>query len=187
MSDKQKKEERKKNKNLEKELREYEDSMMNGNAPEAAMSRKSPDSSPEVPRPKRIRTEVINVDSGKDAGVKETCTVIQSAAVRNLQTSTGLNTSMTTAYTETSRDNANLMAITKDPLSIRPSGHQSTGPKITETSGHPAPSAWINQGTSNVAVTARVELNPRLIPKPVMTKSVMTNVINLTAERAPGS
>ncbi len=190
MSDNQRKElvkERRKNKDLEKELRGYEDSVMSGSVPRAALSQKSPDSSPEVPRPKRIRTDVINVDSDKRTGTQEkevaVHKLLQTAAVRDLQRATGLNTSMTTAYTETPRDNANLMAITKDPLSIRPSGHQTAGPKITETSSHPAPPAWTNQGTSNVAVTARAaELNPRLIPKPVM-----TNVINLPAERANGS
>ncbi len=108
LSDKQKKEliqERKKNKDIERELREYEDSVMSGIVPKAAISRKSPDSSPEVPKPKRIRTEVINVDSDKKV--------------------TTLSTSMTTAYTATPRDDANLKVMTKDPLSIRPLSHQS--------------------------------------------------------------
>jgi hypothetical protein len=85
---------------------------MSGIAPKAAISRKSPDSSPEVPKPKRIRTEVINVDSDKKA--------------------TNLNTSMTTAYTETPRDNANLKVMTKDPVSIRPLGHQAAEQTLGE-------------------------------------------------------
>jgi hypothetical protein len=164
-SDNQRKElakERKKNKDLEKELREYEDSVMSGIVPKAAMSRKSPDSSPDIPTPKRIRTEVINVDSDKKA--------------------MNLNMSMTTAYTETPRNNANLKVMTNDPSSIRPSGHQAAEQTMGEASTLPAPLAWTNQESSSAAVKTRAELNPRLLPKPVM-----TNVINPPVERAPGS
>jgi hypothetical protein len=165
LSDKQKKElnqERQKNKDLEKELREYEDSVMSGIVPKTVMSRKSPDSSPEVPKPKRIRTGVINIDSNKKA--------------------TSLNTSMTTAYTETPRDNANLKVMTKDPSSIRPLGHQAAEQTMGEANSRPAPLAWTNQESSSAAVKTRAELNPRLLLKPVM-----TNVINPPVERAPGS
>jgi hypothetical protein len=51
--------ERKRNKDLEKELKDYEDSVMSG-VPKSVVSRKSPDSSPEVPKPKRIRTDRDN-------------------------------------------------------------------------------------------------------------------------------
>ncbi len=63
LCDKQKKEllkERKRNKELEEELRVYEDSVVNGTAvPKETMLRKSPDSSPEVPNPKRARVDLI--------------------------------------------------------------------------------------------------------------------------------
>ncbi len=59
LCDKQKKEllkERKRNKELEEELRAFEDSVMNGTAlPKETMMRKSPKSSPEVPNPKGQR------------------------------------------------------------------------------------------------------------------------------------
>jgi hypothetical protein len=61
--------ERKKNKDLEKDLRDYEDGVMNGSAlPKAVITRKSPESSPEAPKPKRIKTEervIKNVDVGR--------------------------------------------------------------------------------------------------------------------------
>jgi hypothetical protein len=60
---KQKKEllqERKKNKELDEELRVFEDSVMNGTAlPKETMMMKSPDSSPEVPNPKMARVDLI--------------------------------------------------------------------------------------------------------------------------------
>jgi hypothetical protein len=60
---KQKKEllqERKKNKVLEQELRVFEDSVINGTALlKETMMRKSPDSSPEVPNPKKARVDLI--------------------------------------------------------------------------------------------------------------------------------
>ncbi len=58
-------------------MRDYEDSVMNGNVPKAAVSRKSPDSSPDVPKPKRIRTEVINVDSEKKTEVQDKETALK--------------------------------------------------------------------------------------------------------------
>jgi hypothetical protein len=61
--DKQKKEllkERKRNKELEEELRAYEDSVINGTAfPKETTQRKSPDSSPEVPKPKRAKVDLV--------------------------------------------------------------------------------------------------------------------------------
>jgi hypothetical protein len=155
--------ERKKNKDLEKELRDYEDSMMSGIVPKVAISRKSPDSSPDVPKPKRIKKGAVEVDSDKKAAT--------------------LDTSMTTAYTETPRDNSNLRVITKDPFSsIRPSGHQAAEQTLEETSACTAPQAWTNQASSNAAVKSRAEVNPRLLPA-----RVMTNAITIPIERAPGS
>ncbi len=124
--------ERKKNKDLEKELRDYEDSVMSGIVPKAAISRKSPDSSLEVPKPKRIRKDMEEVSRDKKA--------------------TTLDTSMTTAYTETPRDNSNLKVMTKDPSSIRPSGHQAAEQTMEETSARTAPQAWTNQESSTAAV-----------------------------------
>jgi hypothetical protein len=64
LCDKQKKEriqERKRNKELEEELRAFEDSVMNGTAlPKETTMRKSPESSPEVPNPKRAKVDVID-------------------------------------------------------------------------------------------------------------------------------
>jgi hypothetical protein len=95
---------------------------------------------------------------------------------------TNLNTSMTSAYTATPRDDANLKVITKNPLSIRPLSHQPAEQTTGGTNNRPAPQAWANQESSSAAVKTRAVLNPRLLPKPVM-----TNVINPPAERAPGS
>jgi hypothetical protein len=89
---------------------------------------------------------------------------------------------MTTAYTETPRDNANLKVMTKDPSSIRPSGQQAAEQTMGEASTLPAPLAWTNQESSSAAVKTRAVLNPKLLPKPVM-----TNVINPPVGRAPGS
>ncbi len=130
--------------------------------PKAAISRKSPDSSPEVPKPKRIRKDVIDVDSDTKA--------------------TALDTAMTTAYTETVRDHSNLRVITKDPSSIRPLGQQAAERTMGETSARTAPPAWTNQESSSAAVKTRAVLNPRLLSKPAM-----TNVISPLEERAPGS
>jgi hypothetical protein len=56
-------------KSYEKELKDYKDSVMNGSAlSKAVITRKSSESSPEVPKPKRIKTKerVINdVDAGR--------------------------------------------------------------------------------------------------------------------------
>ncbi len=62
LCDKQKRElllERKRNKELEDELRAFEDSVINGTAlPKEKVQRMSPDSSPEVPNPKRARVDL---------------------------------------------------------------------------------------------------------------------------------
>jgi hypothetical protein len=67
LCDKQKKEllqERKRNKELEEELRAFEDSVINGTAlPKEKVLRMSPDSSPEVPNPKRAKVNMIDVAS----------------------------------------------------------------------------------------------------------------------------
>ncbi len=74
---------------------------------------------------------------------------------------------MTTAYTETPRDNSNLRVMTQDPSSIRPLGHQAADPTIEEAISRPAPRAWINQDSSSAAVKSRAEMNPRLLePEP---------------------
>jgi hypothetical protein len=135
---------------------------MSGVVPKATISRKTPDSSPEVPKPKRIRKEVVEVDRNKKAAT--------------------LDTSMTTAYTETPRDNSNLRVMTKDPSSIRPSGHQAAEQTLEETSARTAPQAWTDQASSTAAVKSRAELNPRLLPA-----RVMINAITIPIERAPGS
>jgi hypothetical protein len=136
--------------------------VLSGIVPKAAISRKSPDSSPEVPKPKRIRKDVEEVSREKKA--------------------TTLDTSMTTAYTETPRDNSNLRVMTKDPSSIRPSGHQPTEQTMKETSARTAHQAWTSQESSAAAVKSRAELNPRLLPA-----RVMTNAITVPIERPPGS
>jgi hypothetical protein len=154
--------ERKKNKDLEKELRDYEDSVMSGVVPKSVISRKSPDSSPEVPKPKRIRKEEVEISRDNKAMT--------------------LNMSMTTAYTETPRDNSNLRVMTKDPSSIRPPGHQPAEQTVKETSARTAPPAWADQDSTTSAVKSRAVLNPRLLPA-----RVQTNAITIPIERAPGS
>ncbi len=63
LCDKQKRElllERKRNKELEDELRAFEDSVINGTAlPNEKTQRKSPDSSPDVPNPKRAKVDLV--------------------------------------------------------------------------------------------------------------------------------
>ncbi len=63
LCDKQKRElllERKRNKELEDESRAFEDSVINGTAlPNEKVQRMSPDSSPEVPNPKRARVDLV--------------------------------------------------------------------------------------------------------------------------------
>jgi hypothetical protein len=158
--------ERKKNKDLEKELRDYEDSVMSGVVPKSMISRKSPDSSPEVPKPKRIRKEEVEVNRDNKALT--------------------LNMSMTTAYTETPRDNSNIRVMTKDPSSIRPPSHhpnlQPTEQTVKETSARAALPAWADQDSTTSAVKSRAVLNPRLLPA-----RVQTNAITIPIERAPGS
>ncbi len=53
---------------------------------------------------------------------------------------------------------------------------------MEETSARTAPRAWTNQESSTAAVKSRAELNPRLLPA-----RVMTNVITIPIEKAPGS
>ncbi len=97
--------ERRKRKDLEKELRDCEDKMMSGSTTTTTNNLgNTPESSPELPKPKR--SKIFDVDSRKSAKVED-------------KGSVKLDTAMTTAYTASMRDKANLLAITKNPLSIR--------------------------------------------------------------------
>jgi hypothetical protein len=136
--DKQRKElllERKKNKDLEKEIRHYEDSVINGSAlPKEVVTRKSPDSTPEVPKQKG--QGVVDV-------VEDTAQPITQVdnAINNLLAKTkaysgrlkeytrsikevSVESVLTSAYSQSLRDNSNLLTINKDERSIRPSGKQ---------------------------------------------------------------
>jgi hypothetical protein len=159
--DKQRKEflnERKKNKELEKELRVFENSVINGSALPKEMTRKSPDSSPEVPNPKRARVGLIEdavaplapLDSAlKRLAEKTEKTKSQSAEIRAynkrviedinvepakaitheerrlrgqnlierarvlMEDETKIDDVVTSAYSQSLRDNANLLVMTK--------------------------------------------------------------------------
>ncbi len=160
--DKQRKEllnERKKNKELEKELRVFEDSVINGSAlPKEMTKRKSTDSSPEVPNPKRAKVDVIEIPAQSlrrlDAALKSLSgqrvqmrdynkrvenlsaepvkakttsdrgkNLIERARVL-VEDETKTDDVMTSAYSQSLRDNAKLLVMTKDARSIRPSGQQ---------------------------------------------------------------
>ncbi len=176
LCDKQKKEflkERKRNKELEEELRAFEDSVMNGTAlPKEKMLTESPDSSPEVPNPKRARADVIDVSAPPLSQLgsvldklSETSKLIKEQTVRTRAFNkkiedicvepvrvdktldrgkeiiergrrfmeegweTKADNVMTSAYSQSLRDNANLLVITKDARSIKSSGQQVSGDK----------------------------------------------------------
>ncbi len=115
VNDKQRKDlldERKKRKDLEKELREYDDKLMSGSISTTTNNRgNTPESSPELPQSKR--SKIVNVDSTKRVKVDDKGSV-KSEAV------------MTTAYTASKRDKANLLTITKNPLSMTPTDKRSS-------------------------------------------------------------
>ncbi len=167
LCDKQKRElllERKRNKELEEELRAFEDSVINGTAvPIEKVPRMSPGSSPEVPNPKRAKVDVVDVSSPplkqmdkafneladktkalkaqseqKNAYIKrlENLSVDPARVVKNLDRGDDIkervrryveddwNTKtedvMTSAYSQSLRDNANLLVMTKDARSLKP-------------------------------------------------------------------
>jgi hypothetical protein len=142
--DKQRKEllhERKKNKELEKELRVFEDSVMNGSTLPKEMIRKIPDSSPEVPKPKRARVDVVDITemqaaADRERALTEAVTFLKSSddflddmleksrertrvlreKVKQEEEATKAASVMTSAYSQLLRDtNANLLVMmTKD-------------------------------------------------------------------------
>jgi hypothetical protein len=115
----------------------------------------------------------VNSDKGtagqdREAAVK----LLQTSVVRHLEIAAALNLAMTTTYSETAQDDANLLAITKNPLLIRPSGQQSIGQEIVRVNNRPTSSTRIAlseiRAIANTPVKARVDSNPRLMPKAVI-------------------
>ncbi len=174
LCDKQKRElllERKRNKELEDEIRAFEDSVINGTAlPKEKAPRMSPDSSPEVPNPKRAKVDVMNVASPpfkqmdkafneladktkalkaqteqKKAYIKriEDISVDPARVVKNSDRGDDLKERarrymeddretktddvMTSAYSQSLRDNANLLVMTKDARSLKPADQEISG------------------------------------------------------------
>jgi hypothetical protein len=128
-------EERLENKQLKKELQDYEDNILQGIMPKESKENKdrSPQSSPEVPRHKKpkmdTKTVSDNLHEGDDSSLeitevkKETSSVIETklktVPIYIDENGKG-HYEGTTAYTTNTRDKANLMIATKNPKSIRP-------------------------------------------------------------------
>jgi hypothetical protein len=176
LCDKQKRElllERKRNKELEDELRAFEDSVINGTAlPNEMMQRTSPDSSPEVPNPKRARVDLVEDTSSPsgemDKAFKNLADKTKSLKAQDEQRRAYLrriedltvdpvrvakapdrgeelrerarsymedgwdkkeDNVMTSAYSQSLRDNANLLVMTKDERSLKPTGQEISGDK----------------------------------------------------------
>jgi hypothetical protein len=143
---------------------------MNGTAlPKETMMRKSPDSSPEVPNPKRARVDliedtsdnVVNTLSDKTKSLKAQTAQMKAynSRVEDISVEpvkavthdnrrdcgkdiiervrrfmeegwgTKVDNVMTSAYSQSLRDNANLLVMTKDVRSIKPTGQQISGDK----------------------------------------------------------
>jgi hypothetical protein len=148
--------ERKRNKELEDELRAFEDSVINGTAlPNEKAQRKSPDSSPDFPKPKRAKVDA-DEDASSSTGemnkaFKELADKVRDSQAlskqrkdyfKRLEELTIDPTSvvkspdavMTSAYTESPRDNANLLAMTKDARSLKPEDKKTSGDKQESSS-----------------------------------------------------
>jgi hypothetical protein len=154
LCDKQKRElllERKRNKELEDELRAFEDSVINGTAlPNEKAQRKSPDSSPDVPNPKRAKVDLVEgalSSSGEmDKAFKDLADKVKDRKAQGEQRKEHLRRSenlavdpvrvvknpdavMTSAYSQSLRDNANLLVMTKDARSVKPVDKKTSGDK----------------------------------------------------------
>jgi hypothetical protein len=162
LCDKQKKEllkERKRNKELEEELRAFEDSVINGTAlPKETTQRNTPDSSPDVPpNPKRARVDLIEHTSPPLAQMDKAFNELadkakalkaqddqRKAYLRRIEDLTVDSARvvkipdrvdkmeddvMTSAYSQSLRDNANLLVMTKDARSLKSAGQEISGDK----------------------------------------------------------
>jgi hypothetical protein len=130
--------------------------VINGTAlPNEKAQRKSPDSSPDVPNPKRAKVDAVEgalVSSGgvdkafKDLADKAKVHKAQdeqrNAHFRRTEDLTGEpvrvvknpDAVMTSAYSQSLRDNANLLVMTKDARSLRPADKRISGDNHQESS-----------------------------------------------------
>jgi hypothetical protein len=157
LCDKQERElllERKRNKELEDELRAFEDSVINGTAlPNEKAQKKSPDSSPDFPNPKRAKIDLAEGTSSPSGemdkafkDLAETAKALKALKAQGEQRKAYLrriedlsvdpvrvvkNTDavMTSAYSQSLRDNANLLVMTKDARSLKPADRKISGDK----------------------------------------------------------
>ena len=158
LCDKQKRElllERKRNKELEDELRAFEDSVINGTALlNEKAQRKSPDSSPDVPNPKRAKVELVEATSLpgemdkafkdlanaakvlKDQGEQKRAYLkrLEDLTIPPVRAVNNPDAVMTSAYSQNLRDNANLLVMTKDARSLRPADNKISGDKQESSS-----------------------------------------------------
>ncbi len=103
-----------KNKSLQKDIRDYEDKVLKGLIPQAEKGGKSPSSENEAPMSKRIKIE------------DETELKLISVEVDVLpRVRPHPKSRLTSAYTQSARDDANMKTIVKDPLSIRTTSQES--------------------------------------------------------------
>jgi hypothetical protein len=97
-----------KNKSFQKDIRDYEDKVLKGLIPQAEKGEKSPNSEVEASMSKRIKIE----DETELKLISMEVDVL-------LRVRPHPKSQMTSAYTQSARDDVNLKTIVKDPLSIR--------------------------------------------------------------------
>jgi hypothetical protein len=114
----------KKNESFQEEIRDYEEMVMNGLIPSAEKGGKNPSSIAEAPKSKRIKIE----------GEKELKIISMEVDVLPRVRLQPKN-QITSAYTQSLRDDMNLKTIVKDPLSIRATA-QASVPIARRTSVH---------------------------------------------------
>ena len=142
----------KKNRSLREEIRDYEDKVMNGLIPPIEKGARNPSSIEEAPKSKRIKIEgeaelkIITLEVDVHPRVRP--------KAKNM---------MTSAYTQSRRDDANLKTIVKDPSSIRTT-EQASVPIARKTSVHTSSSAsvWENTEEPTVALVTREQKNKAL-------------------------
>ncbi len=125
----------KKNKSLQEDIRDYEDKVLQGLIPSVEKDGKSPSSIAEAPKSKRIKIE--------DEKELKIITVEVDVLPRVRPPP---KNQMTSAYTQSVRDDANLKTIVKDPQSIRATV-QASVPTASRTSVRTSSntSVWENE------------------------------------------